>query len=98
MYEGGRECVCAYMHSRCVVILSLGAGGFVLMQDPANALGRGGSGAVYRGHYRRTPVAVKEFLTSSQAEHTGDTQDGQSTYHTEEEEMTRQDEALFLFR
>ena len=54
---------------------------------------------MYRGRYKREAVAVKEFLTSAQAEHTGDTQDNQSrSMPTEDEEIIRQEEALFLFR
>lgn len=66
--------------------------------QPANQLGRGGAGAVYKGRYRRDPVAVKEFLTSAQAEHTGDTVDEHRSYHSEDDDLIRQEEALFLFR
>ena len=54
---------------------------------------------MYRGRYKREAVAVKEFLTSAQAEHTGDTQDDRPhSMATEDEEIIRQEEALFLFR
>jgi len=53
---------------------------------------------VYRGRYKREPVAVKEFLTSAQAEHTGDTLEDQHSHHSEDDEIIRQEEALFLFR
>lgn len=43
-------------------------------------------------------MAVKEFLTSAQAEHTGDTLDDQHSHHSEDEDIIRQEEALFLFR
>ena len=43
-------------------------------------------------------MAVKEFLTSAQAEHTGDTLDEHRSQHTEDDDIIRQEEALFLFR
>ena len=66
------------------------------IQDPATRLGRGGAGAVYKGRYRGKVVAVKEFLTASQAEHTGDTVGGHGGY--EEEDLITQADAMFLFR
>lgn len=52
---------------------------------------------MYKGRYKREAVAVKEFLTSAQAEHTGDTLDDQRS-HIEDDDVIRQEEALFLFR
>jgi leucine-rich repeat kinase 1 len=66
-------------------------------RDPATRLGRGGAGAVYRGKYRRQIVAVKEFLTAEQAEHTGETDMAQRSLVTEEDVITS-GEALFMFR
>jgi leucine-rich repeat kinase 1 len=56
------------------------------------------SGAVYRGKYRNESVAIKEFLTQSQAEAFGD-DDGQAaqTVYREEDTITA-GEALFLYR
>lgn len=51
---------------------------------------------MYKGHYKREAVAVKEFLTSAQAEHTGETEQG--SRHSEDDDIIRQEEALFLFR
>lgn len=52
---------------------------------------------MYKGRYKREAVAVKEFLTSAQAEHTGDTEQ-QHSHFTEDDDVIRQEEALFLFR
>ena len=41
---------------------------------------------------------MKEFLTSAQAEHTGETLDGQGSHHLEDEEVIQKEEALLLFR
>ena len=41
-------------------------------------------------------VAVKEFLTASQAEHTGDTVGAHGGY--EEDDLITQADAMFLFR
>ena len=41
-------------------------------------------------------MAVKEFLTASQAEHTGDTVGAHGGY--EEEDLITQADAMFLFR
>lgn len=65
-------------------------------QDPATRLGRGGAGAVYKGRYRGNVVAVKEFLTASQAEHTGETVGAHGGY--EEDDLITQADAMFLFR
>ena len=65
-------------------------------QDPATRLGRGGAGAVYKGRYRGNVVAVKEFLTASQAEHSGDTVGAHGGY--EEDDLITQADAMFLFR
>lgn len=65
-------------------------------QDPATRLGRGGAGAVYKGRYRGKVVAVKEFLTASQAEHTGETVGAHGGY--EEDDLITQADAMFLFR
>ena len=54
-------------------------------------------GAVYRGKYRREVVAVKEFLTASQAEHTGTTDLNQQPFDPDDDIITS-GEALFLFR
>lgn len=53
---------------------------------------------MYKGKYKDEAVAVKEFLTSAQAEHSGDTLDEKHSIHSEEEDIIRQEEALFLFR
>lgn len=54
---------------------------------------------MYKGRYKQEAVAVKEFLTSAQAEHTGDTQiDQRSRQSEEEDDLIREEEALFLFR
>ena len=53
---------------------------------------------MYKGRYKREAVAVKEFLTSAQAEHTGDTLDDHHTNQSEDDDVIRQEEALFLFR
>ncbi len=55
---------------------------------------------MYRGRYKRETVAVKEFLTSAQAEHTGETLDDRphSQATEEDDDIIRQEEALFLFR
>ena len=68
----------------------------LIPQDPATRLGRGGAGAVYKGRYRGNVVAVKEFLTASQAEHTGDTVGAHGGY--EEDDLITQADAMFLFR
>jgi len=49
---------------------------------------------VYRGHYKHEAVAIKEFLTASQAERPEDT----AHRVLEDEEIISQGEALFLFR
>lgn len=54
-------------------------------------------GAVYKGKYRREVVAVKEFLTASQAEHTGATDMNQQAFDPDDDVITS-GEALFLFR
>ena len=67
-----------------------------MCQDPSTRLGRGGAGAVYKGHYKGKVVAVKEFLTAAQAEHSGETLGGHGGY--EEEDLITQADAMFLFR
>ena len=51
-----------------------------------------------KGRYKHEAVAIKEFLTSAQAEHTGDTLEDQRSHHSEDDDIIRQEEALFLFR
>ena len=53
---------------------------------------------MYKGRYKHEAVAIKEFLTSAQAEHTGDTLEDQRSHHSEDDDIIRQEEALFLFR
>ena len=55
------------------------------------------AGAVYKGKYRREVVAVKEFLTASQAEHTGETEASQRNFDPDDDVITS-GEALFLLR
>ena len=55
------------------------------------------SGAVYRGKYRNETVAVKEFLTQTQAETLYETDDSPAAFDPHDDTITS-GEALFLFR